>query len=270
MVDSLQIQGFNVFNGIFSREEVSLLRKVSNKLLPVNCPPFKSHVEGNIFDKSEELTRLILGNSRLKDAIHSVHGSKFYLLDEHALHDSFFGGWHTDTTTPESYGHSFHLSSDFLCVQWAVYLQDNSIYGGGLSVKAGTHVMPDPYVEMTVAQRNRPPTLRKLRSTASNWKKKLVKRNGGEACAYAIPTQAGDLVAFNLRIHHRATPFQIAPNDESNRKLAIFFITGDRNSSTVSYKDWIKSYHPDKKDGTREPAKPLVEFLNSEDIEFLN
>ena len=269
ILDSQHNEGFEVFDRVFSNSEIVELRRIAIDLLPSNSPPFRAKVEGNIFDKSEELTRLVLGNKDLQSAIVKVHGPDFLLLDESALHDSFFGGWHTDTTTPESYGYQFHQSENFHCVQWAVYLQDNSVYGGGLSAKSGTHKLQDPFVRDTLKNRNYSSYYKTLRSIGATLRRLLHNNKRNSACPFAIPTKIGDVVAFNLKIQHRATPYQIPPTENSNRKLAIFFVTGSKCRESLDYRDWIHTYHSDKKDGSRNISPNFLKFCESQDIEFM-
>ncbi len=261
--------GFEIFRHVFSADEIEQLRGIAIELLPSNSPPFSSHVENNIFDQSLELTELILGNQKLRLAISAAHGGEFVLLDEFSLHDSVFGGWHTDTTTPEINGLDFHLSKDFLLVQWAVYLQSNSIFGGGLSAKAGTHSQPDPFAKKAIRYRNSSALYKFVRSCGKWVLNVCTRKNDNYLCNFAIQSEVGDLVGFNLRIHHRATPYQVAPNDDSNRKLAIFFITGSNNASTAGYRDWINAYHGDKRNGSRYVSQQFVTFCESQGIVFL-
>ena len=264
-LNSQQDTGFEVFGGVFSNEEIVRLRKLATNILPVNTPPFKPQVVRNIFDKSYEIAKLILGNARVKDLISKVHGAEFVLLDEYVLQDSSFGGWHTDTTSPESNDYVFHLAEDFFCIQWAIYLQDNSVYGGGLSGKSGTHLLPDPFVK----ERNRSRLMNFIHTIRKKLENTLAINTANTPCLFAIPSRAGDLISFNVRLHHRSTPYQIEPKDETNRKLAVFFMTGTKNSSTFGFRDWLRTYRQENISGTRAVSEKFLKLLESENIEFL-
>lgn len=262
----IQHTGFEIFDAVFSNEEIVRLRKLATSILPDNIPPFKPQVVRSIFDKSDEISHLILGNARVKSLISKVHGAEFVLLDEFVLQDSSFGSWHTDTTSPESNGFSFHLAENFFCVQWAIYLQDNSVHGGGLSVKSGTHLLPDPFVK----ERNRSRLMNFIHAIGKKFQTTLVIKKAKTPCLFAIPSKAGDLISFNVRLQHRSTPYQIEPKDEASRKLAVFFMTGTKNSSVFGFRDWLRTYRLENKSGTRTVTKNFLKLLDSEKIEFLH
>ena len=59
-----------------------------------------------------------------------------------------------------------------------------------------------------------------------------------------MPNKAGDLVIFNLRMHHKATHPKVRPIPEENRKLALFMVVGENNTSTRKHIDAV-SKRPD-------------------------
>ncbi len=77
-------------------------------------------------------------------------------VPESVIHFRGFGKWHKDTTTQDIAGRKFHYEPDWLMVECAIYLQDNTPkYGGGLDVIPGTHKEPyDRYVEPKGKPRN--------------------------------------------------------------------------------------------------------------------
>jgi hypothetical protein len=112
-----------------------------------------------------------------------------------------------------------HWQPDYAVWQCALSLQDNGPQtGGGLSVVPGSHREPRP------------------RST-------LVDAAEREAWIAArpqqpIPSRAGDLVVFDTRIDHRATP-RTQPEGQPS-KLALFFMAARDNRHASMYIDFIR------------------------------
>jgi hypothetical protein len=140
-------------------------------------------------------------------------------VNEHGLHDSFFGGWHTDTTSPEHRGYTFHLSDDFRVIQCAVYLQPNSDFGGGVTVVPGSHLLRDPFcaapclalrmlywLQTTIHKavealplRIWPRVHNILLRVTDRFSADRGEQIAGRAC-FMVPSRAGDLVCFHLRL----------------------------------------------------------------------
>lgn len=89
----------------------------------------------------------VLTHPPLLKALNSLLGDDFVFLPEMGAHCGGYGDWHKDTTAQERAGERFHWSTDYLLVEAAMYLQPNtSDYGGGLSVRPGSHNEPDRYL----------------------------------------------------------------------------------------------------------------------------
>lgn len=166
-------------------------------------------------------------------ALRSLLGDDFLFLPEMAAHDSRYGGWHKDTTPAERAGLTFHREPEFRMVECAFYLQDNDEHGGGLDVVPGSHRTPDvtPPSKPTIIDR----VLGKLGRARAE---KIVAREG----AHSVPSHAGDLVIFDLRLDHMASQphhgsLRGIPDDR--RKLALFFVVGANNAHSRRYKDFI-------------------------------
>jgi hypothetical protein len=62
-------------------------------------------------------------------------GEDFIYFNQHVIHDSSRGGWHTDTGSPEIIGsHEFHWAPTFLAVQCVLYFQSNEEGSFGLDI----------------------------------------------------------------------------------------------------------------------------------------
>jgi hypothetical protein len=161
--------------------------------------------------------RWLLLHEPAVEVLRGLLGSDFVVVREAACHLNQFGGWHKDTSTQETAGRTFHRDKDYLMVEAAYYLQDNtSEYGGGLDVEPGSHREPDQFVAL-----RKPGILRKVAIKLGKYDTDkqadaLVRR------PHTIPSKAGDLVIFDFRISHRATQPRIRPVPGPHEKIAIF------------------------------------------------
>lgn len=169
--------------------------------------------------------RWLLVHPPLVAAARAVLGDNFIYLPEMSAHDSGFGGWHRDTSSQESVGHTFHHEPDFSMAQVAIYLQDNSrIYGGGLDVIPRSHLQRD--------EGSKNPSLRQ----------RIERRARTAIKQHSIPSRAGDLVMFDFRVQHRASQrVPLVPVPPEHRKLAIFFACSANNAHAQRYRDFIAS-----------------------------
>ncbi len=236
----LKQQGYVVIPQVLNAEEVQKARDIISKIFSE-----KSKFDGDLNRTSEEggsvyvdifarykELRWILLNPKFIEGVSSALGKDFVVLPDAAMHDSQYGGWHKDTTSQERNGHKFQYEDDFLVVTTALYLQDNSPeYGGGLDVIPNSHRdTSDPFAAR--------PTI------ASRIKNKLfnTKPVGGTndlPNQYTIPSKAGDLVIFNLRLTHKATHPKIKPVPPEHRKFSIFTICSANNKHARLFTDYI-------------------------------
>jgi len=216
---------------VLKRSEVSEFRDAALRLLPPSAPPYKAQSSNTAL--FHDPFRRLFRNELLTGTLRALLGSDFVFVNELALHDSIYAGWHTDTTSPEAKaGHEFHWSPTYLMVQVAIYLQDNGSNGGGLAVVPRSHHTDDPVA---------------------------ITMRGGEVAnpfkgTVAIDSEAGDLIVFHLRLSHRATEAKRPARSDAERKLALFMVAGANNASTRRYREWLDQY--DGMNGTARPAIP--------------
>lgn len=223
----------------------------------VQFPP-KEGVRGggvrhDVWSRYPEL-RVTMTQPRVLGALRSLLGDDFVVLPETVAHDSRYGGWHKDTTPLERAGVDFHKDPEFAMLECAYYLQDNDEYGGGLDVVPGSHTEED----VTPAA----PKVTFLDKVAYKLGRPRYKANDvfAREGALSIPSRAGDLIAFDLRLDHMATqPLQRSLKDipDSRRKLAIFFIAAANNDATRRYREWQGQQYEHLRDGHDYPAELL-------------
>ena len=218
---ALRARGWDVARGVFDADEVRTLRATitaafaattASASAPADC----GRVVPDLFTLPEVAALVCV--PKLFAAMRGLMGDDLVLLPEHCVHREGFGGWHKDTDMFERAGQVQHWSADFEVFQCAIYLQDNTpLHGGGLSVVPGSHLQPRPPVTLIdPAQRDQ-------------WYAAQAQQ--------ARDSRAGDLVAFNTRLDHRATPRQ-APSP-GGAKLALFFIVSRANRHAQLYSDFI-------------------------------
>jgi len=152
---------------------------------------------------------------------------------------------HTDTTTQENLGHLFHKNADFRMVTVGMYLQDNNEFGGGLYLVPGSHLRPDPIARLRRLQEDyyksfMKRALKKLSLGKlfiyNNYEQRGVGRGGID-----IPSKAGDLIIFDMRIIHRASHPTVSDPAPNGGKLAIFSRCSANNQYAQTYTNFLKA-----------------------------
>ena len=245
--DCLSRHGFVLFRSVLDTSTVARCRALFERTFGPGQPDSgksqpRTKANENAF---LDVLRIPSFRSALRNAI----GSDVVLVNEMSLHDSNFGGWHTDTTSPETVGRRrFHLREDFRIFQCGIYLQENSlIYGGGLDVVAGSHQFRDPiaaYIDWSRSGAGHP---------------FIHEHSAALENGMNVANLPGDLVIFNLRLFHRATPRFLQSIDPHRRKFAYFFVAGCDNNITRAYREWLDQYADHQ--GIVRPAEPSDHFV---------
>jgi ectoine hydroxylase-related dioxygenase (phytanoyl-CoA dioxygenase family) len=227
--------GFLVVPNVLTNDQVRSLRAALRPKFKLpeeqRRPGDTEYLLFDIFSRHSEL-RWLLFHAPTLSVLRSLLGDDFVVLREAAAHFEQFGGWHKDTTSQEREGRMFQWDNDYLMLEVAYYLQDNSPeYGGGLDVQPGSHRKPDLFAH--------PP------STPSRFGR-FFKRWAGDAADTAasvasVPRNAGDLVVFHFRMNHRATPRTREDAPEDRQKMAIFLACSRNNHHVKAYHDFIAS-----------------------------
>jgi hypothetical protein len=218
--------GFVWVPQVFDQTDMAELRRAAIGQFPDNRPPFEPQF--NIEAVYQEPFRLVFRNRKFIQSLRTVLGDDFVFVNNCGLHDSFYVGWHTDTATPEGKGgHEFHWSPGFCVVQVATYLQDNGENGGGLDVVPGSHVRDDVFAAQLRRENGFPVAREPVNEYASG---------------VSIPSRAGDVVIFHLRLSHRASRRRVDATADTDRKLAMFMVAGANNALTRRYSAWLDEY----------------------------
>lgn len=251
-------QGFAVVPGVISPAQVVSLRETLARVFSQPSVPGDTlSIKNDVFARHPELWWMLV-DPRILSSLRSLLGDDFVYFPESAAHDHSFGGWHKDTTTGEQAGKDFHLQPDFLMVQTGFYLQDNGPYGGGLDVIPGSHLQPDTYVSKypgsDVAWRIEQVKLRAEsagRSLLRPLKRALTgaprpmaqpirtRNESSRPGAYTVPSQAGDLVIFHVRLDHKASWPEKTPIPPDRRKMAIFTVCSRNNRHVDTYRRFL-------------------------------
>ena len=237
--------GYLIVRDVLTAEQVAFLRKRFLDIWSTDeWKVCESNTDRNLVDIYKyfpEVMRLTLTKDVVDIAKFLIGEDHLVLIPETAAMKGFYPTWHKDTTTPERYGHTFHLRPDFKVIRCGFYLQDNNEYGGGLSVFAGSHKTADNLVgdfpERTLLTRIKD----RLTPNAEEKNKFLNPHN---LKLVDIPSNAGDLVFFNFKIVHKGTiprSQRIADVPASMTKVAMFDIFGANNEPTKLYIDFLKT-----------------------------
>jgi hypothetical protein len=222
--------GFVLVPQVFDQTEIAELRRAAIAQFPDNRPPFEPRFSNTVL--FEEPFRLVFRNRKFIEALRTVLGEDFVFVDEFALHDSHFAGWHTDTVSPDGKaGHEFHWSPSFCVVQNAIYLQDNTENGGGLDVVPGSHMRDDTLAAL-LRREHGFPIVNRMPDPVDDSRRNAVSLRG----------RAGDLVIFHFRLSHRASPPRREAQNDFDRKLGMFMVAGANNAQTRRYHAWLDEY----------------------------
>lgn len=188
-----------------------------------------TNVVVDVFSRWHEL-RPVLLDERIQDVARHLLGENYVILAEQAAHRRGYVGWHRDTTSQERGGERFHREPGYLMVEFALYLQDNTPeYGGGLEVVSGSHRLEDVPIDEP-ARPSRMPAV--MAAAAFKARRALNRDTGARADATWVPSKAGDLVVFDFRLLHRASPRSARIVPSGREKYAIF-IAASRNNLHV-------------------------------------
>jgi len=232
LISQYHKDGFIRIPGVLTPEQVSWLRsfalerfnKPSNERYPGDLDP----VLFDPWNRYPELRFLLFLEPKV-NILKKLLGEDYVILADSAIHRGYFAGWHKDSTNLERAGYRFHYEPDYRMVVTAYYLQDaDPVFGGGLDVEPGTHV--ENHDKFFRAEK--PGTIQKLfnKFVPPKTKDPLVKR------IHSIPSKAGDLIIFNFRLTHRATPNTAEDRSLAPTKLGIFQTYSANNRHVESYK----------------------------------
>lgn len=233
--------GYVLLSEMFSTEEIAKYRSFLERQFDRSESEREIGDTGkyffDVFNRYPEL-RPILWHPRLVASLREILGEDFVHIRETAAHRNNYSGWHKDTSAQEKGGLTFHLQPDFLQVQVGLYLQANTKeFGGGLDVKPQSVHEPDPLVRSAKNSNTKKGFFGRLfhsKSQASD--KYSVSDILQVQDAESILNAAGDMVIFDYRILHRATP--IVENPLQN-KLAIFMAFSRNNIHLDNYHNFI-------------------------------
>ncbi len=196
--------GFVLFPGVLSPYEVDRLRRLAEEVFD-QVPPEESKGDTR-YVRCEPLERYSLLKHAIlqwgvRQRLASIFGTDMVLLPSNSLCDRRYSGWHKDIHGQEKEGFVFQRAHDFRAATVIFYLQDNSEeLGGGISVVPGSHLEADQhgYGEQDLGSG-------KVRLGESTYDKERTHR---------VPSRAGDLIVFDVRLNHAATwPSLLGPMD---------------------------------------------------------
>jgi hypothetical protein len=265
--DQYSRDGYLLVPNILTAEQVRWLRGFFRpKFDAPGPPPDSDHWLVDIFGRYPEVRWLCFHEPTLK-VLHSLFGDDIVLLPEGTAHFNYFGDWHKDTGSFDRAGLLFFKEKNFL--QWTIayYLQDNTLeYGGGLDVEPGSHrEADDPFIK--------PPPFRRRSILERIWHQldRRARRQYWQARnAYceapfyepdprkvvSVPSLAGDMVIFDPRVNHHATPARgLTPEKDKlgfkwmrrgllpfeREKLAIYSSWSRDNSTARAYMEWTRT-----------------------------
>lgn len=237
--------GYLLVKDVLTKDEVAFLRKRCIQIFSTDewkaSPHNTNRTLADVYRYFPDIMRVSL-SQKMVDTVKALLGSDdIVLIPETAIMQGFYPTWHKDSTTQEKMGHTFHLDPGFKMIRCGIYFQDNDEHGGGLSVFAGSHKMPDnfkgKFPERTIFTR----ILNKIKPQKDEDSKFL---NPYKLKMVDIPSRVGDMVVFDFKTAHRGTlpkSQRIGDVPADKTKLAIFDIFGVNNEFTQQYVEFLKT-----------------------------
>jgi hypothetical protein len=191
--------------------------------------------------------REAMSNPRLIDVLGTILGRPFIVTPMCSVDHNRFGYYHKDTTGLELAGNALHKRPDYRMIVLGLYLQENNEYGGGLRLVPGSHVEPDPYVDLLREKHDFRDRVRrsKIKSALQrlsggrlfDWKSQAHENVAGEI---DVPTRPGDALIWDFRTVHRASPNTVGKEGQPGGKVAMFLIFGPNNDTTMEWVELMK------------------------------
>ena len=220
---NLQSLGYHLVPGLINQERVLEVRSFLKEKFEQKFADEQMERDDTIPDHLCLYPELMdtFFSDRLMELLRIALGKEFVLLSTSCIRNSF-KRMHTDLTTAESVGATFHLLPDFKAITVGVYLQDCNEQGGGLFLVPGSHRQQDPLVKRRHLEQG----------IGVPWHGKIIRQlTGGQFPKYGdyssfeggginLPTKAGDAVIFDMRILHRGSK---ASTKRAITKYAMFY-----------------------------------------------
>ena len=225
-------QGYLVVSGVYEPAHLLAARERFQEMF--SASPRASDLLLDPYQAYPELAALVF-NERYAAVLHQLVGPDAVLIPECAIHRDRFIRWHADTTEQEITGIVSHRDLSTPMLQVATYFQENGPSGGGITALPGTHRAADPFCTYYSKRLG----WRVFNKVLKWLGRSLFHRLDRHPQRTDVLHQLGDLVIFDLRLHHRATfPMPHAPRVT---KFAVF------NTCTLPTAAGMDYYHFMKK-----------------------
>jgi hypothetical protein len=230
---SFDSDGYALFRSVFTPDQIRQLRADADRITasPTDYPgdtqddPRFGTTRSDLYARFPEF-RWVLFHEPLLDALSTLGTTVF--IPEQPLQKGFYSNWHRDTTAPRRDGQRWYLQPGFRIAQVAIYLQDNGPNGGGLDVVPRSHreVFLEGWEDRALRLAQSMPRGKTRAGQLLNLPNELTRRLRKPL---SLPTKAGDVVAFDLRIRHRAT------RGAARDKYGLFLVCSADNAIANEY-----------------------------------
>lgn len=198
-------QGFTTFPSALTAEEVQRIRSLGENY---HASTGLNWISPDTLFATPDLRELPFRPACVQ-AMRALLGDEFYVLPDFAVNLNKYGSWHRDTGSQIAEGLDYVFEPEFLHLTFGLYFQENDpVFGGGLDVVPGSHqvILRWP--------------LRLKTSKLEGVRDRVRLRMG---VSHSIPCRPGDLLAFDFRIMHRATPPKRERPKELPLRIAAFW-----------------------------------------------
>lgn len=203
----LDVGGYVVLTNAVPEAALSKLRAFASTISPY-APSAAADPRGyNIMEACPDALDVAVSPEVVGYAERIFGGTPTNLVALSSMIPGLFTSWHTDTAAMTGGGRTYSVGRHTLVVTQLIYLQDNLPFvGGGLDVCPGSH-----RVETTTIQ---PRT---------------------------IGTRAGDVLFFDSRLLHRATPSLVAPGGVPRKDIFSVMWAADAAYGRLYQEAYVKT-----------------------------
>jgi hypothetical protein len=163
----------------------------------------------------------IIFNSKYVNALKDIFGGQLVCVPEASLHRNRYYDWHKDSSQMESEGSREHWAGEDFMVQCCTYFQDNEPGGGGMTAIPGSHTKHDRFIKI-YSEYDHHRLYHKLLKLLYASPFDDIDKNEP---TIRLPSKAGDLIIFDIRLDHRATFIRkrsLLPKRAVRNKYAVF------------------------------------------------
>ncbi len=187
-LDNFHQHGFILVKNLLSKEEVAQLKAHIDELKGLEPEAKKNGSYLFVGDAISKKLENLVFDERILNISKQILGPKLVYFGESAIMTGIRAGrgFHRDNADREDPKALDWQVEHFPIIKMGLYLADHKKYGGGLKIRRGSHLLKDFLLDAPLNNPN------------------IKNQEQGQGKLYNIPSQAGDLILWSMRLAHSA------------------------------------------------------------------